>query len=393
MRFLALLLLVAAPCLAAEGPAPEGTIAEAAGATPVFSGTITLGATFPLSGDLETYGQSAFYGAVTRIKLINAAGGVNGKRLVLEWRDNGSDPAQAARDVEDLVANHRVPAVLGPLLSEAVLAVRPVAEALEVVIVSPMAAIDAIAKQDPWVFRACFNNSAQAEALVRFQMEKYGARSCGILYDPRYGFCAELADIFERKMAERGGAVVGKLPFTGGDGARDYRTPLLELAGKNPDFIMVVSYALEATEIVREAKKSGVPIRLCGPHTWDNELVFDGSGTRLGGACFASAMFEQGFSYRPFRVFFEAMEDAGMDNPDAQAACAYDAVTLLARALETGETPRDIKKGLLAIKRLALATGRTSIAPDGNAIKPVLIRIVERVRDRMVPVYAERYDP
>lgn len=385
-------------CLAVLAPVlPRSARAVDAASTdptsPVFSGIVTIGATFPLTGSLETYGQSAFYGANARVRLINEAGGVNGKRLVLEWRDNKSDPAQAVRDVEELVREHRVPAILGPLLSESIFRVLDVAEKLKVVVMSPMAAMDVIARDDPWVFTACFNNSAQAEALMRFQMEKYGAKTCAILYDPRYSFTVELADIFERKFPEHGGKVLAKLPFAEKDGVNDYRAPLLALAEKNPDFILATSYALEATEIIRAAREAGVSIRFCGPHTWDNELVFDGSGTRLAGSSFASVLFEQGYDYRPFRTFFAAMEAAGMDNPDAQAACAYDAVSLIAEALLAGETAEQVRDGLLGIKRMALATGRTSMADNGNAVKPVLIRVVKRARERMLPVYAERYDP
>lgn len=369
-------------CVGGDEPAP-----------PRLEGQIVLGATFPLTGHLETYGQSAYYGAETRVRLINESGGVNGKRLVLEWRDNRSDPVQAARDVRELVEKHGAPAILGPLLSDATMAARPVADRLGVVLMTPMATMDAVTRDTPWVFRSCFTNSAQADGLIRFQMEKYGAKKMGILYDSSHASSLELANIFYDNFTGRDGECVGKLSFIGPGGEKDYKTPLRELARENPDFIFAPSYALEATEIIRAAREFDVSIRFCGPDTWDNELVFDASGSRLTGSSFASTLFEQTFSYRPFRIFFDAMEQAGMDNPDAPAACAYDAVTLLATALANGETPEKIREGLLQVKRMPLATGRVTINADGDAVKPVLIRVVEQSRGRLLPVYAERYDP
>lgn len=359
-----------------------------------FKGEITLGATFPLTGELSYYGQSAYFGAATRVKLINAAGGVNGKRLVLQWRDNRGEPEQAIRDVEELVRDHGVPAVIGPLLSDGAMAVRDLAEKQKVVIVTPMGTVDAATLGNPWMFRVCFTNSAEAEGLISFQMNAYGAKSCGIIYDPRHAFSTELATIFAKKFTEKGGRVVGKQAFVNADGEKDYEKALTTLNAENPDFIFAASYAMEAVEMIHAARDLGIRTRFCGSDTWDNELLFDAAGTRLIGTSFASSLFEQNFNYKPFQTFFTAMEQAGMDNPDAQAACAYDAVTLIADCMQTaGEKPEEIRDCLFQVRRKPLATGRISITSAGDAVKPIIIRIVERRGGRLIPIYAERYDP
>lgn len=146
----------------AAGIAGDNSVADA------LEGEIVLGATFPLSGEFASYGQSAYYGANTRVKLINEAGGVNGKRLVLQWRDNRSDPEQAQRDIEELVDKFKVPAVLGPLFSDAALKVRDTAAKLHVVVLSPLSTLDAMTKNNPWMFRASFTSSAMADGLIDF---------------------------------------------------------------------------------------------------------------------------------------------------------------------------------------------------------------------------------
>lgn len=360
---------------------------------PELRGQIVIGGTFPLTGELAYYGQSAYYGANTRVRLINEAGGVNGKRLVINWRDNRSDPEQAARDVEELAREAGVAAVLGPLLSDAAMAARETARRLGVVVMTPLATVDAATRDNPWMFRACFNNSAEAEGLIAFQMNSYGASSCGIVYDSRHAFSTELAAIFAKKFTEKGGRVVGKRSIVDAAGAKDYASPLRTIAEEKPDFIFATCYALEAAELVRAARDLAIDIRFCGSDSWDNELLFDAAGRRLIGTSLASALFERDFNYRPFRVFYDAMEAAGMDTPDAPAACAYDAVTLLADALAGGEGAEDVRQGLLSVKRKALATGRVTITPDGDTLKPMLIRVIEQRGGRLAPIYAERFDP
>ncbi len=353
---------------------------------------IIIGATFPRTGFLEDYGLSAYYGAIASLKKVNASGGINGKELVIEWRDNQSDSAIAVKNVRELVSYYKVPVMLGPLMSDCAMRVKPLARELGVVVVSPMSTADALVEKDPWLFRCCFNNSAEAEALVKFQRDKFGARSCAILFDPRYTFSREMARVFELKARMAGIASVGRFEILDEQGELDYDTPLRRIAEKKPDFIFAPTYALEATEMIRAAGAAGIRTPFCGHYTWDSQLVFEGSGSRLAGTSFASALFEQASS-RMLREFFTAMGEAGMDNPDAAAACAYDAVTLIANALRQGEKPEDIRKALLDVRDFPLVTGRTSITDEGDTIKPVLVRLVERTDWHLVPVYAERYDP
>ncbi len=357
-----------------------------------FTGTVVLGATFPRTGTLEYYGLSAFYGANTAVRIINDRGGVNGKELVLEWRDNRGDPDQARRDIEELARDVRVPAVIGPLLSDAAMAVRGTARELGVVVLSPMSTIDALPEPDPWVFRSVFSNSAEAVALTRFQREKFGFDSCAILFDSGHIVSSDMARTFARTFEEAGGRVVGTHSIRSETGAIDFSAALDAVAKERPDFLFAPMYGVEALSLILALRDREIDTPVCGSNTWDNEVVFDGAGTRLVGTSFASVLFERAAT-RQFREFFTAMESAGMENPDASAACAYDAVMLLAKALETGESAEEIRTGLLAVRNFNLATGRITITPDGDTRKPVLVRMVERQGWRLMPVYAERYDP
>ena len=375
-------------------PAAEGRLTpNQGGEGQTFSGEIVVGATFPITGPFDYYGQSAYYGAVACVRMINDNGGVNGKRLIVEWRDNQSDPALSVAQVEEFARDLKVPAIIGPLLSDSTFAVRGLAEKYKFVAISPMSTTDSLVQNSQWIFRATFNNTAQAEGLIRFQMRSFGAKSVGIIYDPRFGFSTELGAIFSQRFVQEGGAVLDSLPFMDSEGKKDWETSLRRLAEKKPDFIFAPLYALEAVELIRALKELDIDIRVCGADTWDNELVFDAGGRRLANTSFASALFEQSFNYRPFQTFFAAMEKAGMENPDAQAACAWDAVLMLAEALKTGETAEAVRRGVMGIKRLPLATGRLTILPNHESQKPVLIRVVEERHGRLIPVYADRYDP
>lgn len=366
---------------------------------PAFGGTaiagdnpIRIGATLPLTGDFEYYGQSARLGAATRVKMLNDAGGVNGRRIEVEWRDNRSDPEQAKRDVAEFAEKFKVNAVIGPVFSDAAIAVRDTAKKAGVVVVSLMASSKSLSKDNPWIFRLGFTGEDESKSMTDFQMRAFGAVKCGIAFDSRRTFAREMTETFAKTFTDAGGQVVGTLPlYVDGDNV-DVKG-LTKLAAAGADFIFCATYALEAAEVIHAAKAAAIDTRFCAPYTWDTEVVYDASGKRLAGTCITSALFEKEFNYRPFQTFYTALEEAGMDNPDGPAANAYDAVSLLAEAMKNSDAPEDIRKALLAVKRLPLATGRTTINPDGSAKKTLILRIVEIIDGRLTPVYAERFDP
>ncbi len=387
MLFLTVLLLSAPRAAVA---ADWGRNRAIGGEERTFSGEIVVGATFPLTGDFEYYGQSAYYGAIERVRMINDEGGIEGRRLVVEWRDNQSNSRLAAEQVEELVRDFGVPAVIGPLLSDSTGAVRELAEKYRFVVITPMATNINIVQRSDWIFRATYNNMAQAEALARFQATAHGAKAVAILHDPRHSFSTELANLFARHFSRMRGRILSTISLLDSDGREDIPDALRRLAETRPDVIFAPVYALEAVEVMIALKQLEIDIPVCGSDTWDNELVFDASGRRLVNTTFASPMLELSEEYPPFRTFFEAVSRAGMENPDAQAACAWDAVSLLAEALKTGLTAEAVRAGLLNIREMPLATGKFSILPNHESEKPVHIRVVEERNNRLVPVFADR---
>ena len=229
--------------------------------------------------------------------------------------------------------------------------------------------------------------------MAAFQMEKYGARTCAVIYDRAHRASVEMAEIFQDKFVSRGGRVTSLGTFRSADGSKDYPAVLAAAAADKPDFVFAPCYGAEAAELIYASQKLDLSLRFAGPEEWDNEELFVGAGVRLTGAVICSSLFESSFRYRPFQLFMEEIRNAGMDEPDAQAALAYDAVSFLAAGLAKSNEPKGIRDALAGIRNMNLATGRISIGPDHETLKPVFIRVVERRGDRMAPVYADRYDP
>ena len=58
--------------------------------------TILLGGIGPMTGDAAMYGNSTYNGANLAVEEINAAGGINGKKIVLKVMDDKNDVVEAS---------------------------------------------------------------------------------------------------------------------------------------------------------------------------------------------------------------------------------------------------------------------------------------------------------
>ncbi|MDQ2741083.1 MAG: ABC transporter substrate-binding protein, partial [Chloroflexota bacterium] len=76
-----------------------------------LSRTITIGALYPLSGSQSSGGREEFHGLQTAAQLVNAAGGINGRRIVFRTVDSPS--ADAAPDAVDQLSRSGVHLIAG----------------------------------------------------------------------------------------------------------------------------------------------------------------------------------------------------------------------------------------------------------------------------------------
>jgi branched-chain amino acid transport system substrate-binding protein len=102
-------------CVAAIGIAVASTAGAARQGTPgVTSNSITIGGTFPLSGEASLYAtiagaEQAYYG------WVNAHGGVNGRQIHDIVKDDQYNPAKTVPAVKNLVETQHVFAIVGSL--------------------------------------------------------------------------------------------------------------------------------------------------------------------------------------------------------------------------------------------------------------------------------------
>jgi ABC-type branched-subunit amino acid transport system substrate-binding protein len=135
--------------------------------------TIKIGLTAPLTGGNELIGNEVKLGIDACIARKNKAGGINGRQLVVDLRDDGGDPAKAAAATTSLVESGVV-GFLGSFGTATVETAGPVATAANKVFFAPITGLraglrDATASKYVFNMRASFDDEAKA---ILAQMKK-----------------------------------------------------------------------------------------------------------------------------------------------------------------------------------------------------------------------------
>ena len=145
------------------------------------------------------------------VEEINAAGGINGKKLVVISKDDGGKPADAQTAANELVSSENVAMLAGTFLSNIGLAVSDFANQKKVFFLAAEPLTDAItwAKGNRYTFRLRPSNYMQA-AMLAEEAAKLPAKRWATIA-PNYEYGQSAVAVFKKLMSEkRPDIVVGR---------------------------------------------------------------------------------------------------------------------------------------------------------------------------------------
>lgn len=300
--------------------------------------TIKVGLVAALSGQSAKSGEAITRGLTIAIDEVNAAGGVNGKKLQLVSRDDESNPGKGLLAARELVQREKVAVLFGGLDTPVSLAIVPFANQAKVPFVGVWAAGTNITRNgatDNYAFRVSAVDAYVGEALVDYAIAK-GAKAPGmILINNPWGESNEHA--LNDALKARGLKAVGVEKFETND--VDVVPQLTRLKQAGADALFLVANVAPSSQVVKSLERMGwqVPIvshwgpsggrftELAGPRGEDVHFIqtytFTENPTGKGAAVFTKLKDNYGVKSRA-----DVMPATGIAN-------AYDALHLSALAL------------------------------------------------------------
>ncbi|MDF3943803.1 branched-chain amino acid ABC transporter substrate-binding protein [Achromobacter denitrificans] len=251
------------PVIAALGVAAG--MAFAAGAQ---AQTIKIGVVGPTTGAVTQYGDMVREGVDTAVERINAAGGVNGKKLETVVIDDGCEPKQGPV-AANRVVNSKIGFVVGHVCSGATIAAADVYNNEGVVMVTPSATSPALTdgKNYEFIFRTIGRDDQQGPAAAKFILEKIKPKKAAVLHD-KQSYGQGIATAVKNDL-EKGGVPVAV--FEGiNAGDSDYSAVITKLKSQGVDFVYYGGYHPEMGLLLRQAAEQGVKAKWMGPEGTGN---------------------------------------------------------------------------------------------------------------------------
>ena len=216
--------------------------------------TIKFGVAGPHSGDLASYGLPSINAAKLVVDKVNAAGGINGKKIELMIEDDVCKPEVATNTATKLVSSG-VDVVLGHICSGATKAALPIYNNAGVLVMSPSATNPALTQSGdyPNFFRTIAPDDAQAQVDVDFALNKLGYTKIAVVHD-KGDYGKGFAEFAKKFLEESGKAEV--VLFEGvTPGAVDYSAIVQKIKRSGAEAVMFGGYHPEASKIVGMMKK------------------------------------------------------------------------------------------------------------------------------------------
>jgi branched-chain amino acid transport system substrate-binding protein len=235
--------LVAVAAVAAMG---MGSIAQA---------DIVIATAGPMTGQYASFGQQMKAGAEQAVADINAAGGVNGEKLVLEIGDDACDPKQAVAVANQMV-NKGVIFMAGHFCSGSSIPASKVYEEEGIIQISPASTNPKFTDEGgDNVFRVCGRDDQQGEVAGKFLMDNYKGEKIAFVHD-KTAYGKGLADATLSVYKAAGGKEAMYEAITAGE--KDYSALVSKMKKNGVGVVYLGGYHTEGGLIVRQMRDQGM---------------------------------------------------------------------------------------------------------------------------------------
>jgi branched-chain amino acid transport system substrate-binding protein len=233
--------------------------------------TIKIPNIIELSGAGATVGNNWKNGSSLAVDEINAAGGILGKKIQLEFVDTASDPGKARAAIQRALDDKPV-AIFGPIYSGSVSATLQLTNEAQVPQIIGGEAASLTAQGSKYLFRTSFGQNVSMPKIANYLRDAVKAKSLAIVYvNNDFGKGGRNAII--KELESRGIKVVADLSTESGQA--DFAADVVKVKGANADAVFVYLNEEESARFLIEARKQGLDKPLIGETTLLGQKVID----------------------------------------------------------------------------------------------------------------------
>lgn len=335
---------------------------------------VRIGFVGGLSGKAADLGGAGRNGALLAVEQRNAAGGIDGRPVELVIQDDRQDPDTARRAVAELLEEN-IEIIIGPMTSSMAMAMLPLIDASEGVLLSPTATTTDLSGRDDNFLRVISSTTDYASKSARYQFEKMGTRSVAAIYDENNKSYTEswLKD-FQATFEGLGGKVIMQKYFRSADGPV-YHQLAMELAAVNADALLIVGNAVDAAMLCQQYHAIALHKRIFAAEWAATERFVELAGAAAEGVAI-SQFFDRNDTRSSYVKFVGAYRKRFQQEPGFAGLAGYDAAMVALEAYAARRKGVSMKDTILGLKRFQGVQQQIEFDRFGDAERETFTTVV-----------------
>ena len=309
---------------------------------------IIIGAVLPLTGVLSPYGKPNLEAINLAIDEVNAAGGVNGRKIELVVEDTQASNTTAINALNKVLQSKPV-AVIGPGLGTQILALQPLTEKAKVTLIGGATTPGVTKTGAKYYFRDSGNDAVDKKGVANFIINDLKKKKVGIIHVmAEWGYQGR--DYLTKELKEQGGltpvAVASYQPTD-----KDMTAQVEAMNAAGADVVFVQGYPIdESLTLKKFIQLGGTATYIASASTCKAFLRDLVSAAEVAGKyCQAPDVLPTQNDRPAVKKFVEDYKKRAGFPPDMYIAQDYDAVKMLAEIMKEKGIERDaIRDGFKA---------------------------------------------
>lgn len=354
------------------------------GAAVVLTGcppeTVKIGAVLPLSGEAAAYGQAVEKGMKIALDEIKA----EGASLELVVVDTESKPEQANALLKEQFGSGVLAAIGGVTSGEAMQMIE-VVDRYDRILLSPTASGPDLTGISRNFYRIFPSDHTAAAKMAQAASQGLKVEKIVIIAEEQ-PYAKGIQSVFRPAFEGLGGQVLETIEFP--PNTTDMAALVTRAISLEPEAVYLAGYADGISALITELKKQGFEGKLLTTSAFATSTAIAQVGDDATGVFLTQTVFETDSDHAHIKTFVNSYREKYGQEPDIYAAHGYDAMKVMAAAIEGRPVlPNEVKKGLRdAIKDFPGVTGSIQFDDKGDVRKFPRLYVIDKIDNDILMV-------
>jgi len=327
---------------------------------------IKIGQVIPITGEAAESGRYHKQGAELAMEKINAAGGINGRKITIILEDDQTTNPGAVAAIQKLLEDKEITAIISSIRSTQVQAMLPTINEAKIPVAIGGTNYGLTHSGSEWVFRFRPHDGMSAKVIAKFTADELKLKKIAIVHASD-AFGNGGRDMLVAAYKEFGVTPVMIQGYTNGE--KDFTSIVQNLKKSGAEALNTyMTFSTDLGILARQIKQQGAKV------TW----VGSPSITTIDGMNLAGDALYGTYGITDFqwdgsptsKAYTAAYKAKYHQDPDLYSAWCYDAMLVFAEAMKNAPDlkPGSIRKAILNIKKFPGAEGEYNFDQNGDGL-------------------------